>query len=182
MHHEGARLRATTADPAVFPDLKQKFVGYINQVDFCVSADDIVFIQAKLAAIPDGNTCVHFDIHTSNIMIRDSEPVIIDMGDLSRGSYLFDIGLLCTIYGIPELGICELATKIPTAKGVKLWELFLEQYFADKSAEEYAFFHQNRYFLAALRIIYTITFLPKLREQMVQLLKTVLLLGMRAPA
>ena len=173
-------IHSTTADPAIFPNLKQKFVGYINQMDFCVSADDIAFLQAKLATIPEGNTCVHFDIHTSNIMIRDSEPVIIDMGDLSRGSYLFDIGLLCTIYGIPELGICELATKIPTAKGVELWEHFLAQYFADKSAEEYAFFHQNRYFLASLRIIYTITFLPKLRNQMVQLLKTVLLPGMRA--
>ncbi len=172
-------IHSTAADPAVFPDLKQKFIGYINQMDCCLPADDIAFLQSKLASMPEGDNCVHFDIHTSNIMIRDGEPVIIDMGDLSRGSYLFDVGLLCTIYGIPELGICELATKIPSDKGWELWQHFLEQYFADKSAEEYAFFHRNRHFLASLRIIYAITFLPKLREHMAQLLKNVLLPLMR---
>ncbi len=168
-------IHATPADPAVFPDLKARFRGYIDQMDFFLSAEDIAMLHERLAGIPEADTCVHFDIHSSNIMIRDGEPVIIDMGDFSRGSYLFDVGLLCTIYGVPELGISELATKIPNELGLALWERFVAHYFADKTPEEYAFFDQNRAFLASLRLIYTVTFLPKMRDACVQMIRDTLM-------
>ena len=168
-------VHATQADPDVFPDIKEHLENCIDQMDFFLSADEIAVLQRKLRSIPDADTLVHFDLHTSNIMIRGSEPVIIDMGDLSRGHYLFDVGLLCTIYGIPELDICELATKIPAEAGVRLWDHFLTHYFADKPVEEYQFFLSNMYFLASLRLIYTITFLPSLRERLSRAIKDVLL-------
>lgn len=168
-------VHATRGDPAVFPDIKENFRGYIAQMDFFLSPEEVDFLQRKLEAIPDADTCVHFDLHTSNVMIRGSEPVIIDMGDVSRGHYLFDIGLICTIYGYPELGICEMVTKIPDDAGFRLCERFLEHYFADKPAEEYRFFQDNRHFLASLRFIYTITFLPKLREKLSAIIKDTLL-------
>lgn len=168
-------VHATQAEPGVFPDIKESLANYIDQMDFFLSADEIAFLQRKLRSIPDADTLVHFDLHTSNIMIRGGEPVIIDMGDLSRGHYLFDVGLLCTIYGIPELDICEMATKIPSEAGVRLWDRFLTHYFADKPVEEYQFFQRNMHFLASLRLIYTITFLPSLRERLSRAVKDVLL-------
>ena len=168
-------VHETPADPAVFPDIKDHLRSYIDQMDFFLSPNEIALLHRKLAAIPDADTCVHFDLHTSNIMIRGGEPVIIDMGDLSRGHYLFDVGLLATIYGVPELAICEMATKIPAEAGVELWERFLHHYFADKPAEEYQLFESNKYFLASLRLIYTITFLPALRERFARTIKEVLL-------
>ena len=168
-------VHTTRADPEVFPDIKENLRAYIDQMDFFLSADEIALLQGKLLSIPDADTLVHFDLHTSNIMIRDGEPVIIDMGDLSRGHYLFDIGLLCTIYGIPELDICEMATKIPTEAGVRLWDHFLRHYFADKPAEDYQFFLRNMHFLASLRLIYTITVLPSLRDRLARAIKDVLL-------
>ncbi|MFM1770403.1 MAG: hypothetical protein RJA22_2932 [Verrucomicrobiota bacterium] len=168
-------VHATRGDRAVFPDMKQRFQGYLRQMDFFLPPDDIRLLLAKLATIPDADNCVHFDLHTSNIMIRQGEPVIIDMGDVSIGSYLFDIGLLNTIYGLPELGISELATKIPTAQGVQLWEAFLKHYFADKPAAEYEFFDRNRYFLGSLRAIYSITFLPQLRDALCRMVTDTLM-------
>jgi aminoglycoside phosphotransferase (APT) family kinase protein len=144
-------------------------------MDFFLSAGEIALLHRLLETIPDADTCVHFDLHTSNIMIRDGEPVIIDMGDLSRGHYLFDIGLLCTIYGFPETGICEMATKIPAADGLRLLERFLVHYFADKPEDEYRFFQRNKYFLAALRLIYSCTFLPKLKADSARIIKDTLL-------
>jgi hypothetical protein len=113
-------------------------------------------------------------------MMRGNEPVIIDLGDLSIGSYLFDIGLVYMIYGLPELGFCEMVTKMPPEQGVELWEAYIASYFADRPAADYAFFHQNRFFLASLRAIYTITFLPYLRPRMIDILRDVLLPKMRA--
>jgi uncharacterized protein (TIGR02172 family) len=173
-------VHETRADPAVFPDLKESFRRYIGQMDFFLSAGEIALLHRLLETIPDAETCVHFDLHTSNIMIRDGEPVIIDMGDLSRGHYLFDIGLLCTIYGFPETGICEMATKIPSADGLRLLERFLVHYFAGRTEEEYRFFQNNRYFLASLRLIYSATFLPSLRAESARIIKDMLLPRMAA--
>jgi uncharacterized protein (TIGR02172 family) len=161
--------------PGVFPDIKERFRGYIREMDFFLSETDIAFLLRKLEEIPDAGTCVHFDIHSSNIMIRDGEPVIIDMGDLSTGSFLFDIGLLLTIYGIPELGISELATKIPNEKGVELWEAFRAAYFVDLDAVTIAYIDANIAFLASLRIVYSITFLPALRDSLCSMMTDILL-------
>ena len=161
--------------PGVFPDIKERFRGYIREMDFFLPETDIAFLLRKLEEIPDAGTCVHFDIHSSNIMIRDGEPVIIDMGDLSTGSFLFDIGLLLTIYGIPELGISELATKIPNEKGVELWEAFRAAYFVDLDAATIAYIDANIAFLASLRVIYSITFLPALRDSLCAMMTDILL-------
>lgn len=168
-------VHETPADPAIFPDIKANFRHYINQMDFSLSGSEIAMLHRLLETIPDADTCVHFDLHTSNIMIRDGEAVIIDMGDLSRGHYLFDIGLLCTIYGYPETGICEMATKIPNADGLRFLEHFLEHYFRNKPEDEYRFFQNNKYFLASLRLIYTSTFLPSLKAESARIIKDILL-------
>ena len=173
-------LHASVADPQVFPDFKASMAGYIANLSQYLPSEDVALLQSRLAAMPEGDRCVHFDLHTSNIMLRGNEPVIIDMGDLSRGSPMFDLGLLYMIFGLPEMGICEMATRIPNAQGEQLWKAFEKHYFADLPAEEHAFFNQNRHFLAAMRLIYTISFLPKLREASLQWLRDLLLPKIRA--
>ena len=168
-------FHATVADPKVFPDIKEGFRAYIDQMDFFMSADEIAFLHRKLESIPDADTCIHCDLHTSNIMIRAGEPVVIDMGDVSRGHYLFDIGLMATIYGVPELEICEMATKLPRDEGVRLYDHFIEHYFAHKTADELEFFQRNVHFLASLRLIYAITFAPRLKQQLATSIRKVLL-------
>ena len=108
-------------------------------------------------------------------MMQNGELVIIDMGDFSTGSYLFDLGLIYMIYGVPELGLSMLATKIPTEQGLEFWKHFEQHYFTDMSAEERAFFDENKYFLASLRLIYSVTFLTHLRGVLENWLKDILL-------
>jgi len=172
-------IHTTPGDPALFPDIKQNLRGAIRQMDF-LSASQIDILLGKLESIPDANTCVHFDLHTSNIMMREGEPVLIDMGDMSIGSYLFDVGLLCCIYGLPELGSSEVVTKVPNDTGAKLWQGFIKYYFADKPPEEFEFFQRNRHFLASLRLIYTITAVPPAKDLLVSLIKDKLLAKMLA--
>jgi len=173
-------VHAIKGDKNIFPDIKDKFREYIEQMSLFLSSDDISYLRMKLEQLPDSEQCVHFDLHTSNIMIKNNEPIIIDMGDFSIGSYLFDLGLAYMIYGIPELKFSELATKIPADKGKELWNHFVKDYFLDKTNEEFKFFDNNKYFLASLRIIYTITFLPKLRNELSAILKEFLLPNMKA--
>ena len=168
-------LHAATGDPAILPDLKDRFRGYIREIGYLLTAEQSDFLLEKLESLPEADTCVHFDLHSSNIMMQNGELVIIDMGDFSTGTYLFDLGLIYLIYGVPELGISHLATKIPVAQGLEFWNHFERHYFADRTAEERAFFEANKYFLASLRVIYSITFLTHLRDEMERWLKDVLL-------
>ena len=172
-------IHTTPGDPALFPDIKHRLRGAIRQMDF-LSAPQIDILLGKLESIPDADTCVHFDLHTSNIMMREGEPVLIDMGDMSIGHYLFDVGLLCCIYGLPELGSSEVVTKIPNDTGAKLWQGFIKYYFADKPPEEFEFFQRNMHFLASLRLIYTITAVPPSKDLLVSLIKGKLLAKMLA--
>ena len=129
--------------------------------------EDIALLASRLDAIPEADTLVHFDLHTSNIMMRGDEPIIIDMGDVSRGHYLFDLGVIAMIFGYEESGSSEFVTKIPNAVGYRLYQRFIEAYFANRLAAERAFFERNRAFLASLRLINAISFLPFAREELV---------------
>jgi uncharacterized protein (TIGR02172 family) len=173
-------VHSIKGDPGIFPRIKDQFLDYIGQTSAFLEGSDVDFLLERLRAIPDSENCVHFDLHSSNVMIRNSEPIIIDMGDLSIGSYLFDLGLIYMIYGLPELGFCELVTKMPSDQGLQLCDSFISAYFADKGAADYAFFQQNRYFLASLRAIYTITFLPYMRSRMIEVVRDALLPKMRS--
>lgn len=168
-------LHTATGDAATLPLLKERIRDYINQLGGAFSPAEISLLLERLDAMPDANTCVHFDLHTSNIMVQDGELVIIDMGDFSIGSNLFDIGLIYMIYGVPELGLCALATKIDPAHGVELWKSFEAHYFAGRPPEERAFFEANRHFLAALRITCAIVYLPHMRDEFIRLISEVLL-------
>ena len=166
-------LHVSKGDPAILPNMKESFRGYIRKMDDFLSPEEVDFLMQKLESIPDCDTCVHFDLHSSNIMIQNGEPVIIDMGDLSIGSYLFDVGLVFAIYGVEELGLSMRATKLPVAQGLELWSKFHEHFFADKSEQERAFFHENRYFLGSLRFVCAANFLPKMRGEFVPMIKNV---------
>jgi uncharacterized protein (TIGR02172 family) len=167
-------LHAAKGDPAVLPPLKDRIRDYINRLGGVFAPAEISLLLERLDAVPDADGCVHFDLHSSNIMVQDGELVIIDMGDFSIGSNFFDIGLIYMIYGVPELGMCQLATKIDAARGVEFWESFVAHYFAGRPPEEREFFDANRYFLASLRIVCAISYLPHIRDELIRLVKEVL--------
>ena len=173
-------LHCAKGDPAILPNMKARFRNYIHQMKEFLPPEDIALLMQNLESVPDSETCVHFDLHSSNIMIQDGNPIIIDMGDISIGSYLFDVGLIYTLYGAEELGLCMKATKIPNRAGLEIWDCFEKHYFADKPDRDRVFFHNNRYFLASLRIIYVITFLPSYREACLRMLKDILMPRIRS--
>ena len=168
-------LHAAKGDKTILPDLKHRLRGIIRDAGYLFTSEESEYLMEKLESLPDSDNCVHFDLHSSNIMMQNGELVIIDMGDFSTGSYLFDLGLIYMIYGVPELGLSMLATKIPTEQGLEFWQHFETHYFADMSAEDRAFFEQNKYFLASLRLIYSVTFLTHLRGELERWIKDILL-------
>ena len=173
-------LHSAKGDPAILTNLKTRFRDYIPQMGEFLPPEDVALLMRNLESVPDSETCVHFDLHSSNIMIQDGKPTLIDMGDFSIGSYLFDIGIVYTLYGVEELALTFKATKIPNEKGPEIWKSFEKHYFADKPDHERAFFHNNRYFLASLRVIYVSLVLPYYREDCLKMLKDILMPRIRS--
>lgn len=175
-------IHDTPADPAVFPDIKADSFGWLDDMAPLLDAEDVPFLRAKLEAIPDAGTSVHFDLHGGNVMVRDGEPVVIDMGDFSRGSPLFDLGLIETIYS-PAVGICERVTKLPNDVGAAFLDRFHAHYWEGLPAEDRARFERDRAFYASLRLLHSIRLLeaiPDFRQQLIDILRDTLIPAMRA--
>jgi uncharacterized protein (TIGR02172 family) len=168
-------VHSTVGDPSVFPDLKQRLKDHIGRLRGDLDDADVEHLLARLDGIPDADNLVHYDLHTSNIMIRDGEPVIIDMGDVSRGHPLFDVGAIATVYAYPETGNCEFVTRVPNDTGRRLYDSFLNAYFVDRPAGEREVLERNEAFLASLRLISAMAFLPAARNALLEKVRDFLL-------
>ena len=174
-------IHSTEADPAVFPDMKAAAFGWLDTMAPLLEPADVRLLRKKIETIPDEGSCVHFDLHGGNVMVVNGEPVVIDMGDFSRGSHYFDLGLTTMIYW-PLVGICERVTKLPNELGAIFLEHFLDHYFADLPAEERQKFEKDRPFFASLRFLHSIPLLeavPEFREQILGVLRNTLIPMMR---
>ena len=174
-------IHSTEADPAVFPDMKAAAFGWLDTMAPLLEPADVRLLRTKIETIPDEGSCVHFDLHGGNVMVVNGEPVVIDMGDFSRGSHYFDLGLTTMIYW-PLVGICERVTKLPNELGAIFLEHFLDHYFADLPAEERQKFEKDRPFFASLRFLHSIPLLeavPEFREQILGVLRNTLIPMMR---
>ncbi|MGA1398818.1 MAG: phosphotransferase [Phycisphaerales bacterium] len=175
------KVHAAGDDLGDLPVLRDRIRDNIESVRGELPDADVDLLQARLAAVPGEECCVHFDLHSSNIMLRRGRPIIVDMGDLSRGSPWFDVAVVFMIYGVPELGLCELATGIPTAHGLRLWEAFKRRYLADRPERDREYLEQHGHFLAALRLLCAFEIAPTRKQDFIAMIRDVLLPRMKSP-
>lgn len=79
----------STDDPDIlsFKDINdddiKKIVG--------ISDEQRDYLHKFISLVPDGDNCIHGDLNINNIMVENGECVLIDMGELSKGIYLWEI-------------------------------------------------------------------------------------------
>lgn len=47
-----------------------------------------------LESLPDGNSCLHGDLHFGNVILADGKTFFIDMGNFAQGDPLFDLSMI----------------------------------------------------------------------------------------
>ncbi len=174
------RVHAARDGLEELPRLAERMQGNIESLRGDLADADVDLLHRLLEEMPGPEHCVHFDLHSSNIMLRRGEPVVIDMGDISRGSHWFDVALIYLIYGVPELELSMLATGIPVDLGLRLWESFSRRYFEHRDPADRRYFEAHRHFLASLRLIAAFEIAPARREIHLKILRDHLLPGMRS--
>ncbi len=145
-------IHTTKGNPAVFSRTRDACQKAIQTVDFLDDKQRSLILE-KVLAIPEVDTCVHGDLHTSNILIQDGEPRLIDLGDFSLGHPMFDVGQIYNIfYCSRQTHISERAVGMEPELAFRVWELFERYYFDSPDEEQREDIRQQAFFFGCLRL------------------------------
>jgi uncharacterized protein (TIGR02172 family) len=146
------KIHSTAGGHRNFPRIKQSCLTAIGAADFLDDRQQRTIVD-RVRDIPDPDTCIHGDLHTSNILMHQGEPRLIDMGDFSTGYHMFDIAQVYNIfYSSIETRISEKAVGMDPELAFKIWTLFEQDYFGAVSETERQRIREEASFFGSLRM------------------------------
>lgn len=86
-------LHATPCDKKLFPSVKEFYKSMILKNPFRSDELKRKAIEA-MEKLPDGDTCLHGDLHFGNIIRTEKARYFIDLGNFCYGYPLFDMGMM----------------------------------------------------------------------------------------
>ena len=117
-------------------------------------------------SMPDGNTLVHGDLHPGNIMLNNGELMLIDMGEVTRGVPIYDLGavyrdLLAMPYGDPKM--CRMTMGLEPEVSLELGPKFFAMYTGISDPEQLKQYLQMMQMVFAFNSVMVIPVLPDKR-------------------
>lgn len=111
-------------------------------------------------AFADDTCIIHGDFHTKNVMVMDSELVLIDMADITYGNPLYDLGsmLLTHVTVSPERKSDIMG--LPAETVDKLWGIFISVYLGTTDAKVIEFTLKKAGIFAILKAAAALAFSP----------------------
>lgn len=120
-------IKSDDPDIPSFKDLNRadlkKIVG--------ISAEEMDYLNRFLDLVPDDKNCIHGDLNINNIMVENGECVLIDMGEFSTGSPMFDLSRIVYSMHYANTAADEYNSfyKMNGAEVEKIYNIFMEKYF-----------------------------------------------------
>ena len=97
------KLHAIKADSSVFPNKKKSMIEWVKSIAQYMEAQEAQTIIDYIDSIPDRDTFLHGDYNAKNVMVKDGEVLLIDIGDAGIGHPAFDIaGLMLSYLVMPK--------------------------------------------------------------------------------
>ena len=85
------------------PNRKEKMLAWVDTLSELITEEESEKIKGFIRSIPDRGTFLHGDFNAKNIMVREGEFQLIDIGDAAIGHPVFDIaGLMLAYIIIPS--------------------------------------------------------------------------------
>ena len=125
-----------TSDPEI-PSFKE-----VNRVDIAnvtgITDEERRYLYRFLDLVPEADTCIHGDLNINNIMVQGDECCLIDMGELSTGTPMFDISriLFSMVYANTAPGEYNAFYKMRSSEVSEIYEKFFRGYFGCDTVEE----------------------------------------------
>ncbi len=126
------QVNSRTVPAGKLRSAKEIFSGYLETVRKYL--DDELYSRLKelFSEIPEQHNVIHGDAQMKNIMMKDGEPMLIDMDTLSEGYPIFDIQSVYVTYfafGEDDPSNSMDFLGMPAALSRKVWEDFIKYYF-----------------------------------------------------
>ena len=163
------KLHSTEFEEGVLPDARTGLHVWADVAakSGCYEPETISKLNAFIDSIPPRNTFIHGDFHPANIMVRDGEWLLIDMGDASVGHPIVD---LLGSYQIMKL-VAERSNGAERYTGLspenlkRLWKAFVCEYFGTKDEGEIAKIEGILKYYAIIRSLAGVTFSDVLPDE-----------------
>lgn len=130
------QIHGIEAEPGQLPSFKD-----INRSDIPnvtgITEEERAYLHRFLDLIPDRMNCLHGDLNINNIMVHNGECCLIDMGEFSTGTPMFDLSriLFSMEFAGAAKGEFNSFYKLPQDIVTHILHLFLEKYFGCPLAE-----------------------------------------------
>ena len=92
------KLHSIEADNGSFPNKKVTLADWIKSIAKYIELDEVNEILNFIYSIPERSTFLHGDYNSKNVMVKDGEVLLIDIGDAAIGHPAFDIAGLMLPY------------------------------------------------------------------------------------
>ena len=130
------QIHGIEAEPGQLPSFKD-----INRSDIAdvtgITEEERAYLHRFLDLTPDRMNCLHGDLNINNIMVQNGECCLIDMGEFSTGTPMFDLSriLFSMEFAGAAKGEFNSFYKLPQDIVTHILHLFLEKYFGCPLAE-----------------------------------------------
>ena len=149
----GRQLHHTEAPAEIFAEARNKLgLGMAPQLlGAWLTEKQIRQWVELILAIPDPGTMVHTDYHLGNVMFRDKQMVLIDVGAISHGHPMIDLVSMYLAAFEPQLSKVQL----PQEVSQRILASFLKAYFGSALTEE-----NERRLMEMLRFLAALPYTP----------------------
>lgn len=130
------QIHGIEAEPGQLPSFKD-----INRSDIPnvtgITEEERAYLHRFLDLVPDRMNCLHGDLNINNIMVQNGECCLIDMGEFSTGTPMFDLSriLFSMEFAGAAKGEFNSFYKLPQDIVTHILHLFLKKYFGCPLAE-----------------------------------------------
>ena len=130
------QIHGIEAEPGRLPSFKD-----INRADIPnvtgITQEERGYLHKFLDLVPERLNCLHGDLNINNIMVQNGECCLIDMGEFSTGTPMFDLSRIVFSMELagPAAGEFNGFYKLPQDTVSHILHLFLEKYFGCSLAE-----------------------------------------------
>ena len=124
-------IHAVQAEEGDFPDMRATALDWASFVSEHIPETQGRKLYEMIEAIPKQNTLLHGDYHTSNVMIQNGEPLLIDMDTLCVGHPIFEFGSMYNAFlGFSELNHDAIKKFMGYDRNTsrRFWNMVLQRY------------------------------------------------------
>lgn len=124
-----------------FPRHKDKYEALIEKISCYLTPEEKKRISDFLDSIPERNTFLHGDYNPKNVMLRDGEVILIDIGSGSVGHPVFELaGLMMAYVQLPKSisgpKVARQLLGFDLELAPQMWRIMLSTYFETEDSAE----------------------------------------------